>query len=108
MRLCKNVRKQLCRSVEQNREFNFSSAIHSPIITEGMRYCLGTGNWGGDRAAPARTGVSVCVCLCVCSTCFGDGASRMLLCVAVCVFKSVISLTERENICACRSELMHE
>ena len=44
---------------KSNREFSMVSAIKPAIITQGLRYCLATGNWGDQKkAASAKAGVS--------------------------------------------------
>ncbi|OQO11818.1 DNA-directed RNA polymerase II subunit RPB2 [Cryoendolithus antarcticus] len=57
--LTKDIRQYLHRCVEQNKEFNLTLAVKSNIITQGLRYCLATGNWGDQKkAASAKAGVA--------------------------------------------------
>ncbi|KAI6792805.1 DNA-directed RNA polymerase II subunit [Hortaea werneckii] len=57
--LVKDVRGYLHRCVENGREFNVNLAVKSGIMTNGLRYCLATGNWGDQKkAASAKAGVS--------------------------------------------------
>lgn len=52
----KDVRKYLQKSLDEGRDFNLILAMKSKTITDGLKYCLATGNWG-DRKNPTRAGV---------------------------------------------------
>jgi DNA-directed RNA polymerase II subunit RPB2 len=52
----KDVRKYLQKTLDEGRDFNLVLAMKSKTITDGLKYCLATGNWG-DRKNPTRTGV---------------------------------------------------
>ena len=51
------VKKYLQKSLEEGRDFNVIVAMKGcKIISDGMKYCLATGNWG-DRKNPTKAGV---------------------------------------------------
>mmetsp|Transcript_44711 Transcript_44711/g.100948 ORF Transcript_44711/g.100948 Transcript_44711/m.100948 type:complete len:1253 (-) Transcript_44711:314-4072(-) len=56
-RLTKDMRKLIERDLMAHRPCNLAASIKSRIIENGVRYALGTGNWG-DRKSPTRAGVS--------------------------------------------------
>ncbi|KAK3674047.1 DNA-dependent RNA polymerase II [Recurvomyces mirabilis] len=57
--LTKDMRGYLHRIVETGRDFNITLAVKPLIITQGLKYCLATGNWGDQKkAASAKAGVS--------------------------------------------------
>ena len=55
-KLTKEVRKHLQKSLEEGRDFNLILAMKTKVMTDGMKYCLATGNWG-DRKNPSKAGV---------------------------------------------------
>ena len=55
-KLTVEVKKYLQKSLEEGRDFNVSLAMKNKIISDGMKYCLATGNWG-DRKNPTKAGV---------------------------------------------------
>ncbi|CCW65807.1 unnamed protein product [Phytomonas sp. EM1] len=57
------VRKEMIktlrmRSASYRDRFSFSSILHSKLITDGLRRCLATGNFGDLRSGNIRTGVA--------------------------------------------------
>ncbi|GAB7364626.1 hypothetical protein MBLNU230_g5430t1 [Neophaeotheca triangularis] len=57
--MVKDMRGYLGRAVEGKGEFNLALAVKSNIVSNGLRYCLATGNWGDQKkAASAKAGVS--------------------------------------------------
>lgn len=63
--LVRELRQYLHKLIEQpatntrDKEFSLAAAVKSSIITQGLRYCLATGNWGDQKkAASAKAGVS--------------------------------------------------
>ncbi|KAK5004309.1 hypothetical protein LTR28_009083, partial [Elasticomyces elasticus] len=57
--LVREIRTSLTRTIEQGKEFQINLAVKQSIITNGLRYCLATGNWGDQKkAASAKAGVS--------------------------------------------------
>ena len=57
--LVKDMRSQIRRSIEQDKDINLNLAVKNGILTNGLRYCLATGNWGDQKkAASAKAGVS--------------------------------------------------
>ncbi|KAK5109395.1 DNA-dependent RNA polymerase II [Meristemomyces frigidus] len=57
--MLKEMRGYLHRCVESGKEFNLTLAVKPGILTQGLRYCLATGNWGDSKkAATAKAGVS--------------------------------------------------
>lgn len=57
--LVKDMRLYLGRCIDQSRDFNIYLAVKSNILTQGLRYCLATGNWGDSKkAASSKAGVS--------------------------------------------------
>lgn len=56
-KLCKEVRRYLQKCLDEGRDINVSVAVKSRTITEGLKYCLATGNWG-DRKTATKAGVS--------------------------------------------------
>eukprot|EP01137_Pigoraptor_chileana_P009419 Opistho-2@57646 len=58
-KLTKDLRAQLQKSVDRNKEFNLPRAFNARTITDGLRYSLATGNWGDQaKAHETRAGVS--------------------------------------------------
>ena len=58
-KLTKDVDRYMKKTMEQKREFNLALAVKAPIITNGLRYSLATGNWGDQKKAmQSRAGVS--------------------------------------------------
>jgi DNA-directed RNA polymerase II subunit RPB2 len=55
-KLTVEVKKYLQKSLEEGRDFNVALAMKNKIISDGMKYCLATGNWG-DRKNPTKAGV---------------------------------------------------
>ena len=56
-KLTKDVKKFLQKSLEEGRDFNLMLAMKTDLISNGLKYCLATGNWG-DRKSPTRAGVA--------------------------------------------------
>jgi len=56
--LAKAIRAYMQKCVDTGKDFNVTSAIKSNIVSQGMKYALATGNWGGERFSPTATGVS--------------------------------------------------
>eukprot|EP00771_Trimastix_marina_P000200 gnl/Trimastix_PCT/1207.p1 GENE.gnl/Trimastix_PCT/1207~~gnl/Trimastix_PCT/1207.p1 ORF type:complete len:1204 (+),score=452.35 gnl/Trimastix_PCT/1207:177-3614(+) len=57
-KLTNDARSFLKRQVDHGRELDIMRAIKDTTITSGLKYSLATGNWGANRQAAARTGVS--------------------------------------------------
>ncbi|CAD6944691.1 unnamed protein product [Tilletia controversa] len=58
-KLTRDIYRHLERCVEDNKDFNLSTAIKSATITNGLKYSLATGNWGDQKKAmQAKAGVS--------------------------------------------------
>jgi DNA-directed RNA polymerase II subunit RPB2 len=59
LNLIKSVRNRLKIDIDRGRDPVLRTAFDDKIITNGLKYCLATGNWGADRkAAAARPGVA--------------------------------------------------
>jgi DNA-directed RNA polymerase II subunit RPB2 len=59
--MVKEASSRLQRSVNNNQpvdDKNLNRAFNDSIITNGMKYCLATGNWGTVRGQPQATGVA--------------------------------------------------
>lgn len=61
--LVRELRQYMHKTIESNKpggeSFNVHNAIKGSVITQGLRYCLATGNWGDQKkAASAKAGVS--------------------------------------------------
>lgn len=57
-KLTKDVRGYLQKCVDNNKDFNMQTAVRSKTITQGLKYSLATGNWGANKTAGTRSGVS--------------------------------------------------
>jgi DNA-directed RNA polymerase beta subunit len=57
-KMIKECRLYLEKKVSEGREFNVASAVDQNIITRDLRYALATGNWGANKKATTKTGVS--------------------------------------------------
>jgi DNA-directed RNA polymerase II subunit RPB2 len=57
-RQTKEARIQLQKSLDSGRDLNLSSSINPNIITRGLKYSLGTGNWGQQGQSVSKSGVS--------------------------------------------------
>lgn len=58
-RMKRETQSIISRSVENNSSFNLTSAIKQKTITNGMKYSIGTGNWGFQTGStPPKVGVS--------------------------------------------------
>lgn len=55
-KVTKDIKKTLLKKLEEGRDFNLMQAMRSKTISDGLKYCLATGNWG-DRKSPTRAGV---------------------------------------------------
>jgi DNA-directed RNA polymerase II subunit RPB2 len=56
-KLTKDVRKFIQKVLEEGRELNLMRMLNHKTMTDGLKYCLATGNWG-DRKNPSRAGVA--------------------------------------------------
>lgn len=58
--MLKEATKQLQRVVNRDKltDQKIQRVINDKYITNNMRYCLATGNWGATRGQPSGTGVS--------------------------------------------------
>eukprot|EP00919_Chromeraceae_sp_WS-2016_P004171 GHVR01009985.1.p1 GENE.GHVR01009985.1~~GHVR01009985.1.p1 ORF type:complete len:586 (+),score=143.42 GHVR01009985.1:71-1828(+) len=59
-KLCKDVRRTLQKSIDQNKPFDLAQTVSSSSgLTQGLTYQLATGNWVKDKMGQViRTGVS--------------------------------------------------
>lgn len=57
-KLSNDVSKYLQKCIENDREFNLTLAVKANTITNGLKYSLATGNWGEQKNAASRAGVS--------------------------------------------------
>jgi len=57
-KLTKDVRGYLQKCVDKGKDFNMQTAVRSKTITQGLKYSLATGNWGANKNAGTRAGVS--------------------------------------------------
>eukprot|EP00708_Paratrimastix_pyriformis_P001975 GAFH01000712.1.p2 GENE.GAFH01000712.1~~GAFH01000712.1.p2 ORF type:complete len:943 (-),score=467.59 GAFH01000712.1:553-3381(-) len=58
LKLSKEARISLQKDADHGRDLNLVQAIRANTITNGLKYCLATGNWGATRGQPLRTGVA--------------------------------------------------
>lgn len=56
-KLSKDVKGHLQKSLDQNKDFNLTTAVRPKTITDGLKYSLATGNWGSANSG-AKAGVS--------------------------------------------------
>ena len=56
--LRKEVQQYLQKCVDHGKRFNLKLAIKSKTITNGLKYSIATGNWGLQKQAVPRAGVS--------------------------------------------------
>ncbi|RZC63509.1 hypothetical protein C5167_025267 [Papaver somniferum] len=57
-KLTRDVRGYAQRCVDNGKDCNLHFGIRASTITNGLKYSLGTGNWGQTNAAGTRAGVS--------------------------------------------------
>jgi DNA-directed RNA polymerase II subunit RPB2 len=57
-KLNKNLRIKLQRSVDTGADLNLTQSLKTEIVTKGLAYSLGTGNWTANRGQTTKTGVS--------------------------------------------------
>eukprot|EP00026_Physarum_polycephalum_P001110 Phypoly_transcript_01111.p1 GENE.Phypoly_transcript_01111~~Phypoly_transcript_01111.p1 ORF type:complete len:1127 (+),score=213.78 Phypoly_transcript_01111:267-3647(+) len=57
-KLTKDVRGYLQKCVDNSKDFNMQTAVRAKTITQGLKYSLATGNWGANKTAGTRSGVS--------------------------------------------------
>ncbi|KAI3840599.1 hypothetical protein MKX03_004611 [Papaver bracteatum] len=57
-KLTRDVRGYVQRCVDNGKDCNLHFGIRASTITNGLKYSLGTGNWGQANAAGTRAGVS--------------------------------------------------
>lgn len=44
--------------MDNSKDFNMQTAVRAKTITQGLKYSLATGNWGANKTAGTRSGVS--------------------------------------------------
>jgi DNA-directed RNA polymerase II subunit RPB2 len=94
-KLTKEVKKHLQKSLDEGRDFNIILAMKTKVMTDGMKYCLATGNWG-DRKNPSKAGVvqvlnrltyaSALSHLRRCNAPLAKGKLQILLCVHIYIY----------------------
>jgi DNA-directed RNA polymerase II subunit RPB2 len=57
-KVAKECRLYLEKKISEGSDVNVSLAVDANIITRDLRYALATGNWGANRRAQVKTGVS--------------------------------------------------
>jgi len=57
-KLTKDVKAYLQKAVDGARDFNIPMAVKPTTITQRLKYCLSTGNWGAGGKQEVRAGVS--------------------------------------------------
>ena len=58
MKVLKEARLSLEKTVSEGREININLAIDQNTITKDLKYALATGNWSANRRGNVKTGVS--------------------------------------------------
>ena len=57
-KVTKDVKQHLQRNIDEHKENESSFIIKPQYITDGLKYCLATGNWGANRNNTSKSGVS--------------------------------------------------
>jgi len=58
IKLAKDCRMMLQKSIDQGKQYNFERSIKQNTITRGLKYSVATGNWGMQKQAASKAGVS--------------------------------------------------